>query len=284
MTDQTHDALASRARVRGAAAALRRLFADRPAGLLTDVDGTISQITRHTRDATVSATVRRALTRLTQELDLVAVVTGRAVERAQRMVGVPTASYVGNHGLEWLHDGVVRTEPAAEAARPILVEALAAVHAVVPSHELVVEDKRVSLAIHYRLSSDPPSVEQKVLAAVRPFAEAGKLRLIEGALVANLLPALRIDKGEATRRLVEQHGLRAVAFFGDDVTDLDAFRTLHALRAESQVKTLAVGVGSAEGPPEVRVEADLVLEGVGEVERVLAALAARPPGRKGCDG
>jgi trehalose 6-phosphate phosphatase len=244
---------------------------------LTDIDGTISRITRHTSEATVSNTARRSLIGLAQQLDLVTVVTGRAVERARRMVGVETVGYVGNHGLEWLQEGVVQTEPAAEAARPILEAALAAVLAVVPRPELVIEDKRVSLAIHYRLSSDPPAIERKVLAAVRPFAEAGRLRLIEGALVANLLPGLRIDKGEATRRLVLRHGLRAVAFFGDDVTDLDAFRALHALRAEGIARTLAIGVGSVEGPPEVRAEADIMLEGVDEVERVLAALASRPP-------
>ena len=34
--------------------------------------------------------------------------------------------------------------------------------------------------------------------------------------------------------------------------------------------------GSVEGPPAVRDEADIMLEGVGEVERVLAALPRRP--------
>jgi trehalose 6-phosphate phosphatase len=269
--------LASRARVRGAARALRHLFADRPAGLLTDVDGTISRITRRTNDATVASGARRALTRLCGELDLVAVVTGRAVERAVLMVGVPEASYVGNHGLEWLQNGVVVTDPAAEAARPALEAALHEVRAAVDASDLTVEDKRVSVAIHYRLSVDPPAVERKLLAAIEPFVASGTLRLIKGGLVVNLLPGLQIDKGEAVRRLVEQHRLRAVAFFGDDVTDLHAFRALHALRAAGTARTLAIGVGSVEGPPEVRAEADLVLEGVGEVERVLAALAARLP-------
>jgi trehalose 6-phosphate phosphatase len=259
---------------------LRRLFAARPAGLLTDVDGTISRITRRTNDATVSDDARRALSRLAAELDLVAVVTGRAVERAQRMVGVPAASYVGNHGLEWLEDGIVKTDPAAEAARPILDAALADVRSVVAASDLTVEDKRVSVAIHYRLAADPPQVERTLHDVLAPFAEAGRLRLIQGGLVVNLLPALRIDKGEAARRLVERHGLRAVAFLGDDVTDLDAFRTLRALRADGSTRTLAIGVASPEGPPEVRTEADLVLEGVGEVERVLTALASRPPGRE----
>jgi trehalose 6-phosphate phosphatase len=259
------------------------LFEDRPAGLLTDVDGTISRITRRTNDATVTNTAKRSLSRLAAQLEVVTVVTGRAVERAQRMVGVEGIGYVGNHGLEWLQDGVVRTDPAAEAARPNLEDALAAVFAAVPRSELVVEDKRVSVAIHYRLASDPPAVERKVLDAIAPFIASERLRLIQGGLVVNLLPALRIDKGEATRRLVQQHGLRAVAFFGDDVTDLDAFRALHQLRAEGVVKTLAVGVGSVEGPTEVRTESDLVLESVDEVERVLAALASRPP-RPGAHG
>lgn len=284
LAESPDDLLASRARVRRAAGALRRLFERRPAGLLTDVDGTISQITRNTNDATVSQPARSALTRLHGSLDLVAVVTGRAVERAQRMVGVSGIGYVGNHGLEWLQDGIVQTDPAAEAARPHLEAALAAVRATFPPSDFHVEDKRVSVAIHYRQARDPLAVERVMLDLLRPFASAGQLRTIEGGLVVNLLPALAIDKGSASRWLVEQYGLRSVAFFGDDVTDLHAFRALKVLRAEGIAETLVVGVGSAEGPPAVREEADLILEGVGEVERVLAALAARParpPDRSG---
>jgi len=273
------DLLASHARVRRVAGILRRLLENRPAVLLTDGDGTISRITRHADDATVSPTARGALTRLTGALDLVAVVTGRAVERAQRMVGVAGASYIGNHGLEWLQDGAVVTDPAAGAARPILDEALAAVHAVVSPDDLVVEDKRVSLAIHYRLAADPPGVERRLLEVFAPFVEAERLRMIRGGLVVNLLPALRIDKGEASRRLTEQHGLRAVAFFGDDVTDLDAFRMLRALRADGSVQTVSIGVNGPEAPAAISAEADLVLEGVDEVERVLTALARRPRAR-----
>lgn len=267
------------ARVRRVAGALRRLFENRPAGLLSDVDGTISRITRHTNDATVTPLARRALTRLCAELELVALVTGRAVPRAQRMVGVDPAHYVGNHGLEWLEDGAIRTHPAAEAARPDLESALAAVQVAIPRRDLLVEDKVASVAIHYRQAENPAQVGRTLLDVLTPFVQAGRLRLIEGALVVNLLPAAAVDKGTAARRLVEEWGLRAVAFFGDDITDLDAFRALHRLRAEGIASTLAIGVGSAEGPPEVRAEADLVLEGVGEVERVLAALAARPPRR-----
>jgi trehalose 6-phosphate phosphatase len=252
---------------------LRRLFRDRPAGLLTDVDGTISRITRRTNDATVSDAARRALSRLAGQLDVVAVVTGRAVERAQQMVGVSGIGYVGNHGLEWLHDGAVVTDPGAEAARPLLESALRDVRSAIPTSHLHVEDKRASVAIHYRLAAEPVIVGARLLEILEPYASSGSLRLIEGGLVVNLLPGIPVDKGAAARRLVDQHGLRSVAFFGDDVTDLHAFRMLRQLRDDGLVESLIIGVGSPEGPPEVRAEADLVLEGVGEVERVLAALA-----------
>ncbi len=276
--DSDADARASTARVRSVTKLLLTLLSLRPSGLLTDVDGTISRITAHTSDATVERETRRSLGRLHKQLDLVAVVTGRAVTRAVQMVNVTGLTYVGNHGLEWLEDGVVRFDPAAEAARPALDAALAAIYAAAPEPGVVVEDKRVSVAVHYRLTADPLDAERRILAAISPYEQRGELRLIQGGLVVNLLPALPIDKGAATVRLVEQYGLRSVAFFGDDVTDLHAFRALKSIRADGGVRTLAVGVGSVEGPPAVRAEADVMLEGVGEVERVLAALARRPSG------
>jgi trehalose 6-phosphate phosphatase len=277
-TDPTSRA-ESIARVRKVAGALRRLFASRPAGLLTDVDGTISQLTTHAMAATVSDRARRALDQLTSELELVAVVTGRAVERAQQMVGVTGLAYVGNHGLEWLQDGAVQRHPAAISARPALEAATAAIRAAIPDPGLVYEDKGASVAVHYRLTAEPQQVERRLHTVLAPHVQGGGVRLIEGVLVVNLLPAIAVDKGAATRRLVEQHGLRSVAFFGDDVTDLYAFRELQTLRASGSVDALTIGVVGPEAPPEVAAEADLLLEGVGEVERVLGALAARPPAR-----
>ena len=271
--------LASRGRVRRATSALRKLFSQRPAGLLTDVDGTISRITAHTNDATVSDWARRSLVALADRLEIISVVTGRAVSRAQRMVGVPQIGYVGNHGLEWLDGDSVRTDPAGEAARPALAAALAEIRAAFPEPGLVYEDKGVSAAIHYRLAAEPEVAERKLHMLLAPHLETGKIRVIQGGLVVNLLPAEKIDKGEAARRLVRQHRLRSVAFFGDDVTDVDAFRALHELQASGTIKALAVGVMSPEGPPAIREEADLLLDGVEEVERVLAALAKRPPAR-----
>lgn len=261
-------------RVEGAVASLRELFSNGPAGLFADIDGTISRLTSRPMDAAVTAEVRESLRRLASELAIVSVVTGRAVSRARRIVDVPEIGYVGNHGLEWWHEGQIVTHPGAAAARPTLDAALRAVRSLVTDPGLVFEDKGVSVAIHYRLSTRPEEAGRALLAALKPYVDAGDLRLIEGGLVVNLLPAVAVDKGQAVVRLVDERGLRSVAFFGDDVTDLDAFRALRALRERGQARALSVGVLSAEGPPQIRAEADLLLDGVGEVERVLAALAA----------
>jgi trehalose 6-phosphate phosphatase len=267
----------SGSRIREAAALLSQLFASRPAGLFADIDGTISRMTRRPMDAGVTDEARESLRRLAAHLDLVTVVTGRAVTRARRMVNVPEIGYVGNHGLEWWHTDQIVTHPGAVAARPTLDAALRAVRATVFDPGLVFEDKGASVAIHYRLSTRPEVVEAGLLTALRPYVETGALRLIEGGLVVNLLPGVAVDKGQAVLRLVEEHGLQSAAFFGDDITDLDAFRTLRSLRESGQAQTLSVGVLSAEGPPQIRDEADLLLDGVGEVEQVLAALASGLP-------
>src|SRR5436853_3714577 len=130
--------LDSSSRVREAAAALARLFASRPAGLFADIDGTISRMTRRPMDATVAPAARETLRLLSTQIDVVSVVTGRAVRRARMMVKVDEIGYVGNHGLEWLAGDQVVTHPGAVAARSALDAALRAVRAGVSDPGLVV--------------------------------------------------------------------------------------------------------------------------------------------------
>jgi trehalose-6-phosphatase len=74
--------------------------------------------------------------------------------------------------------------------------------------------------------------------------------------------------------LIEQHSLRAAIFLGDDQTDTDAFAVLHELRSAGCCATLNVGVNDLETPSSVREQADLLVEGVHGVERLLARMVA----------
>jgi trehalose-6-phosphatase len=70
-----------------------------------------------------------------------------------------------------------------------------------------------------------------------------------------------------------ENGLRGVICLGDDMTDVDAFRALHALSSEGRCVGLALGVLGQDSPPEVEQEADLLLRGVPEVEELLQRIA-----------
>ena len=100
------------------------------------------------------------------------------------------------------------------------------------------------------------------------------LRITVGRGDVEARPPIRADKGTAARRLVEEYDPKKAMFIGDDTTDLDAFRELVTLREEGVLQEiLRVGVASDEGPPEIETEADIVVDGVEDVGRVLRVLA-----------
>ena len=80
-------------------------------------------------------------------------------------------------------------------------------------------------------------------------------------------PPVAADKGTAVRALLEERGLRRGLYAGDDTTDLDAFRGLDGLKV-----SVRVAVASAEGPPELREAADIVLESPAELVELLRGL------------
>ena len=69
------------------------------------------------------------------------------------------------------------------------------------------------------------------------------------------------NKSEGIRRLIEQHGLMAVIYVGDDVSDTDAFRTLRAMRSRGSCMTLSVGVLHADSPGRLINSVDMVIDG-----------------------
>ncbi|MBX5490120.1 MAG: trehalose-phosphatase [Chloroflexi bacterium] len=252
--------------------ALRATLTHAPAGLLCDVDGTLSPIAPRPELARVSPRVRRALRALRERLALVAIISGRRPADARRLVGVPGLVYVGNHGLE-AHVGRRRwTHPAAAAARGPLATVLAALGERLPAGQVRIESKAYSAALHYRGASDPAGVRRAILAQLAELPAARALQVTEGRQVVELRPPVEVTKGTAATCLLRRWALRSAVFLGDDRTDIDAMRALRAARTGG-VQTLTIAVVSAEMPPGLRAEADGVVEGVPEVEALLGALA-----------
>jgi trehalose 6-phosphate phosphatase len=256
--------------VQEACALAAQALSARPSGLVTDLDGTISPIASAPEDAFVLPGCRRALDTLRRRLDVVAVVSGRSVDEARRLLDVDGIVYLGNHGLD--------SRPAGESlsrdgdpARADIQRALAELRAALAGQAgLRFEDKGTIIAIHYRAAAEPESVRSRVLDAAAESAARHGLAVGEGKKVVELRPSHWAGKGAALEDLARGHGLRGLVYLGDDYPDLHAFDALARFRRDDGLRTLSIGVGGPEAPSELADRADVMLEGPEQVEVFMA--------------
>lgn len=239
-----------------------------------DFDGTLAPIVERPDAARPLPAARDALRRLAARPDSdVAVVTGRALEDVRARLDLNGIVYAGNHGMEIEGPEIERHHPEAVAARPRLAACAEALrHELANVEGVEIEDKGLTLSVHYRRVDDP-TVARTVPGRVRRCCgEAPGLRLTEGKKVVEVRPDVSWDKGRATRFLLdalEAGGgtLVPALFIGDDRTDEDAFRVLSDR-----------GGGILVGPvPEAGTAAVAGLDSPEQVADFLAALADEGP-------
>jgi trehalose 6-phosphate phosphatase len=159
----------------------------------------------------------------------VAVITGRSVaDVTPRLEGIPMVAVVGNHGAE----------PSRFAKRAIREVAawmprLRDVVATLPGVEI--EDKAVSVSVHYWRSSDPAAAIRALEALVPQLPHA--VSVVHGISIVNIVPMGAPDKGDALMRVVKSNALPGALFVGDELTDETAFKRL------TKVGDLGVRVG-----------------------------------------
>jgi trehalose 6-phosphate phosphatase len=186
-----------------------------------DVDGTLIDIADTPDAVHVDAALLDLIARLHRASGgAVALVSGRALADLQRRLGKLRLPLAGQHGLERRDAaGKLHLHRAPRASKRAIKAALAPVLARHPG--LLLEDKGLALALHYRLAPHLAAYAQRLMA--RLAADSG-LQLQHGKRVAELKPA-GVDKGTAvTAYLAEApfEGRRPV-FIGDDLNDEHAF-------------------------------------------------------------
>lgn len=216
--------------------------------VLLDYDGTLSPIAPRPEDAVLSAATREVLRQLGERW-LTAIISGRSLADVRDLVGLDHLLYAGNHGLEieGPAGSDIRRNLAEDFAPDVAAAATELDAALAEVEGSLVENKRYSLSVHYRLVAPErvTAVETAVDAAV---ARHPKLQKRLGKKVFELRPNLAWDKGKAVRWLLEtiddkDAGLLPV-YIGDDVTDEDAFAALAddgvgVLVSEQQQETAA---------------------------------------------
>lgn len=183
-----------------------------------------------------------------------AVISGRSQGDVRgRLAPAPTKYVVGNHGIE---PGRSMREAERISAR-VRGPLQAALHRV-PGVD--VEDKRYSLAVHYRRSRNKRLARAAILRAIAALPEP--MRVLSGKLVLNVLPEHAPNKGHALLSLRSAEGADVALYVGDDVTDEDVFGI------DQPGRLLSVRVGDSRGSA-----AHYYLRKQAEVDRLLAVLA-----------
>jgi len=205
--------------------------------LLSDYDGTLTPIVGRPDEAILSPVVREKLVALAQKPTFsVGIISGRSLSEVKALVGVEGIYYAGNHGLEIEGPGIKFINPAAQAAQATIKDLAQCSSAKLGSIEgVIVEDKGLSLSIHYRLVKKS---EEKVVAGIfrqitSPWLHDGKIRVTSGKKVWEIRPPIDWHKGKAVETIIRE--MKAVLgteqwlaiYLGDDTTDEDAFRVIH---------------------------------------------------------
>ena len=262
--------------VQQACALAGQVLSARPSALVSDLDGTLSPIVPAPEEASVLPGCRRALERLRDRIDLVAVVSGRPGSEAKRLLGVDGVVYLGNHGLDpWIGLERPANLPAGQvetAWRSLRLALENLKEALASQPGLRFEDKGATISIHYRSAPDPEAARSLVLAAAVESAARHDLAVGEGKKVVELRPSHWAGKGVCLEELAHGCGLRGLVYLGDDHPDLHAFETLAHLRQWEDLLALSVGVAGPESPSELADRADVLLAGPEQVEAFLQDL------------
>jgi trehalose 6-phosphate phosphatase len=210
---------------------LRHVATARRLLVVSDFDGTLAPIVAD-RDAARMRLRTRNLLRRVCDLYPCAVISGRSrADVTSRLDGLAVRYVIGNHGLE-PGENLSKFERLVVDARPALQEALSGQPGV------DIEDKRFSLAVHYRRSRRKRDARAAIYRAVQALPRA--MRTIPGKLVVNVIPERAPHKGDALLRLRANEGADTAIYVGDDATDEDVFQL------DQPGRLLSIRVGRAE--------------------------------------
>ena len=227
-----------------------------------DFDGTLTPIVGRPELAALNGRMHETLERLSRTVTT-AIVSGRACADVRKRVGIERLYYAGNHGLEIEGpDGASHYRLGDEYREDIQGFADEISKRLSHIDGVIVENKDLSLSVHYRLarSAHAAEIESAVDSLLAHFR---RLHKRHGKKVFEIRPGIDWHKGKAVLWLLQalEATLESAIYIGDDETDEDAFRELHGR-----------GLGVRVGRGGATSAADYILEDTDQVRRFLEML------------
>lgn len=243
-------------------------------GILTDADGTLSEIQEVPQEAFVSEAMSTLLGSLDHLYGLTAVVSGRRARDVQKLVGEETLLYLGNHGLERCQGEDVRTTSLGSSALEAVAGAKAELSVRLPKVPgMHFEDKESVLGVHYRQCTDSAAIDS-VTELMEQLAGKFGLRVQHGRKISEVRP-MAANKGRAVLEVAREYGVKQVIYLGDDTTDIDVFDALKEASGRGEVNGIAIAVAGPESDPGLVESADYHVASVDEVGRFFSWLVDR---------
>jgi trehalose 6-phosphate phosphatase len=223
-----------------------------------DFDGTLAPIVPDPSSAAMRSRTRLLFERLAARYACT-VISGRVRKDVlARVRGVSLRAVFGNHGIEPISNP--------REIRALVRRWKTRLERLLPSTPgLVLEDKGVSLSLHYRQANHRAQVRRLLLDAAERLPGS---RILDGKMVVNVLPARADDKASALTRLRARLGCRLAIYVGDDENDEGVF----ALVRQGWLLGIRVGRSS-------RSQAQFFLPGQSAVDALLRQMLWRkkPP-------
>ena len=211
-----------------------RIKSSRNVLLLFDYDGTLTPIVDKPEMAILSEESRKAIKSLAAKKKfMVGIISGRAIGDIKSKVNIDNIIYAGNHGLEIEGPGFAFIHPLTDEIRSNLKLINIVLNKTIGTIKgTVVEDKGMTLSVHYRMVDDTDketevkNVFERVIGIARKL---GKVNTSRGKKVYEVKPPVNWHKGKAVELIMKDYEKEKhkplLIYMGDDLTDEDAFKS-----------------------------------------------------------
>lgn len=207
----------------------------RPTLLCLDIDGTLAEFQLDPTQSFIPTATLKLLAQLQQHIPII-FITGRDLAQAQRLIAPLLAPIFAHYGL------ILHTADQTQSlASTHLIQQVASMYQQAKSlcqayPELWIEDKTLSIAIHFRQVPQLAQIATEICQQLQHHYPDFKLQ--HGQMVCELMPS-GCDKGQAILRVHQRYPNAHIMFIGDDHADEAAFAQVNHLHGT------AIKVGDA---------------------------------------